>query len=104
MTDLFDQIDDVLSSSVHDLDQIERTLTDGYAHALSLEAERWRLEKRMTWVAREIGDGDQATKVRELSSLSQSLDVNAEHLERLRALLASLRRHADGVRVGSRAG
>jgi ABC-type phosphate transport system auxiliary subunit len=102
MTDLFDQIDDVLSSSVHDLDQIERTLTDGYA--LSLEAERWRLEKRMTLVAREIGDGDQATKVRELSSLSQSLDVNAEHLERLRALLASLRRHADGVRVGSRAG
>jgi hypothetical protein len=84
--------------------RLERTLTDGYAHALSLEAERWRLEKRMTLVAREIGDGDQATKVRELSSLSQSLDVNAEHLERLRALLASLRRHADGVRVGSRAG
>jgi hypothetical protein len=101
MTELFDQIDALLSSSVHDLDRIERTLTDGYAYALSLEAERWRLEKRLTLVAREIGDGDRATKVRELSSLSQTLDVNAEDLGRLRALLATLRRHADGVRVGS---
>jgi hypothetical protein len=86
MTELFDQIDALLSSSVHDLDRIERTLTDGYAYALSLEAERWRLEKRLTLVAREIGDGDRATKVRELSSLSQTLDVNAEDLGRLRAL------------------
>ena len=42
MTELFAQIDALLGTSARDLDEIERTLTDGYAQALSLEAEQWR--------------------------------------------------------------
>jgi predicted nucleic acid-binding Zn-ribbon protein len=101
MTQLNQQIKAMLAASDRDLEAIERTLTDGYAHALSLEAERWRLEKRMAEVAQGIQRGDTAKKARELSELSQRLDANERDLSALRGLLAELRRHADGVRVGS---
>ena len=38
------------------LDTIETTLTDGYAEALALEAERWRIERRLGEVARDAGE------------------------------------------------
>jgi hypothetical protein len=101
MTELNEQINAMLVASDRDLDAIERTLTDGYAHALSLEAERWRLEKRMAEVAQGIQRGDTAEKARELADLSKRLDGNEGDLVALRSLLADLRRHADGVRVGS---
>jgi hypothetical protein len=101
MTDVVEQIQAVLSASTRDLDEIERTLTDGYARALSLEAEKWRLEKRMTEVTSGIGRGDTVKKARELAALSERLQGNASDLTTLRALLVQLRRHADGVRVGS---
>ena len=47
MTDLLDRISALLGDSTGDLDTIEHTLTDGYARALALEAERWRLERRV---------------------------------------------------------
>ena len=37
------------------IDAIEHTLTAGYARALALEAERWRLERRIAQVAAELG-------------------------------------------------
>ena len=37
------------------IDDIEHTLTAGYATALALEAERWRLERRIAEVAAELG-------------------------------------------------
>ena len=40
MEELLGQIDSLIGTATRDIDQIERTLTDGYAHALSLEAER----------------------------------------------------------------
>jgi hypothetical protein len=101
VTDLLAQISTLLGSSTRDLDQIEHTLTDGYAHALALDAERLRLEKRMTSVTQGIKRGDTAKKARELAEISERLDGNAGDAEKLRALLAELRRHADGVRVGS---
>ena len=101
MTELFDQIDALLSSSVHDLDRIERTLTDGYAYALNLEAEGIRLEKRLSALAQGIQRGDTAKKARELSDLAQRIDANGDDLSKLRGLLGDLRRHADGLRVGS---
>jgi hypothetical protein len=52
---LLEQIDELLTASPSSepatLARLERTLTDGYAHALSLEAERLRLERRMSEVA-----------------------------------------------------
>jgi len=101
VTELLDQIQTLIDSSNRDLDQIERTLTDGYAHALFLEAEKTRIEKRMSIVAHGIQRGDTATKARELASLAKSLDGREGDLSRLRGLLGRLRRHADGVRVGS---
>jgi hypothetical protein len=81
MSDLLDRITTLLGASTRDLDEIEHTLTDGYAQALSLEAERWRLERRVTGLSRGIEHGDTLT--------------------RLRGALNDLRRHADDVRIGS---
>ena len=49
MVSLHDRIDAVLRApgADHDVDELERLLTDGYAEALSLEAETVRLEKRL---------------------------------------------------------
>jgi hypothetical protein len=101
MTELLDQIRVLISDAAVDLDRIERTLTDGYAHALTLEAEGMRLEKRLSQLAQGIQRGDTAKKARELSDLAQRIDANGVDLSRLRSLLGDLRRHADDVRVGS---
>jgi hypothetical protein len=70
---------------------LEATLTDGYAQALALEAERWRIERRLGEVAREAG---QAGSASELTSLSERLtDADAE-LVQLRTLLRSLQQRA----------
>ena len=101
MTDLLDRISALLGASTRDLDQIERTLTDGYAVALSLEAERWRLEKRVTGLSQEIERGDTARKTHELADVARRLKANGGDLAKLRDALSELRRHADNVRVGS---
>ena len=99
MTELFQQISALIEDSERDLDRIERTLTDGYAHALTLEAERWRLEKRLAQVAQELPAGDLEGKGAEMTSLSRRLDGNAAELSNLRGRLGELRRYADEVRV-----
>ena len=81
--------------------RFERTLTDGYAEALSLEAERWRLERRIAEITQGIQRGDTVKKAQELATLSRRLDGNEGTLARLRAMLLDLRRHANGVRIGS---
>jgi ABC-type phosphate transport system auxiliary subunit len=101
MTELLQQIRVLIADAAENLDQIENTLTDGYAHALSLEAEGLRLERRMTELAQGIQRGDTAKKARELSELARRIDANGDELTRLRSLLGDLRRHADDVRVGS---
>jgi hypothetical protein len=103
LSGLFDEIDAVLArtprSSGADLDSIERTLTDGYASALALEAERWRVERKIAEVARLIGDGDVANCAAELSELSQSLAATDGELGVLRTRLADLRQHAEAARA-----
>jgi hypothetical protein len=69
------------------LDAIESTLTNGYAEALSLEAERSRIERRLGEVARDAGDEAQ---VREFARLSRCLEAADGELERLRSLLRNL--------------
>ena len=101
MTDLVDRIETMISAETSDLAQIERTLTDGYAEALLLEAEKWRIERRIAEVTQGIQRGDTAKKARELATLSRKLDGNEGTLIHLRSVLADLRRHANGVRVGS---
>jgi hypothetical protein len=74
------------------LDRVDATLTDGYAQALQLEAERSRTERRIGEVVAGLG-GDRASHRHEpeLVELSEKLmSVNAE-IASLRTLLTSLR-------------
>jgi predicted nucleic acid-binding Zn-ribbon protein len=100
MTELLEQINALINAPTRDLDTIERTLTDGYAQALSLEAEKWRLEKRIKEVAQTLQRGDTAKKAREIATLAERVEGRIGDLRTLRSLLADLRRHADAVRVG----
>ena len=59
------QIEELLSADAPTLARMEDTLTEGYAKALALEAERWRLERRIGEVARE-GSTDVGEELRSL--------------------------------------
>jgi len=101
MSELLEKIKALMSAPARDLETIERTLSDGYAQALSLEAEKWRLEKRINEVAQSLERGDTAQKARELAVLANRVEGNVGDLVALRSVLAELRRHADAIRVGS---
>lgn len=79
--------------------RIEETLTDGYAHALELEAERWRLERKISEVARRLSSGDTVRRADELSELSRRLSNADGDLKLLRVRLAELRQHAEAARA-----
>jgi hypothetical protein len=100
---LLEQIDELLAepSSTEEpakLARLERTLTDGYAYALALEAERWRLERRMSELAGELHDGNQELKTKELALVSSRLSTNASMLSSLRETLSQLRARATAAR------
>ena len=100
---LLEQIDELLTEPAEEpasLARLERTLTDGYAYALELESERWRLEQRMSELAGELDEGDQELKARELALLSDRLAKNASTLSGLRGTLTRLRAHTSATRSG----
>ena len=88
------QIEELLNAEAPALDRIEATLTEGYAQALALEAERGRLERRLGEVARE-GAGDLGA---ELSSIGSRLNEADDELSKLRSLLGTLHERARRVR------
>lgn len=92
-----EQIEDLLSAEAPTLARLEDTLTEGYAQALALEAERWRLERRLGEVAREGGTdaGD------ELRSLGTRLTHADGELTKLRSLLGTLHERARAARSRS---
>ena len=69
MGDLDDRIAALIASRESDRDAVDRTLADGYAHVLTLEAERLRLERRLSEVVR---GGRSAGQTDELSELATS--------------------------------
>ena len=82
------------------LAELDDTLTTGYATALQLEAERWRLERRAQEVTAQIasrrgGKGG----VRELTELKDRITSADEDLIALRRALADLRARASAVRA-----
>ena len=100
---LLEQIDELLAEPAETekpatLARLERTLTDGYAYALALEAERYRLERRMSELAGELNDGNQELKTKELAQVSDRLTSNASILSALRGTLTQLRARATDVR------
>ena len=99
--DLMNRIHALIATSHGDgaaLAQMEDTLTVGYAHALALEAERWRLEQRMGEVAFRLADGEDAASADDLASLARRVSDTDLEVVRLRAALASLRDLASEVR------
>ena len=90
---MLQQIEELLNAESPALDTLESTLTDGYAQALALEAERWRLERRLAEVARAgAGDGD------EVSTIGRRLSTTDGQLAELRRLLGSLHERTRSAR------
>jgi hypothetical protein len=80
---------------------IEDTLTTGYARALALEAERRRLERKISELAAKLGSASNERRHSELASLGRQLSVADGDLTYLRDLLSSLRTRAAEVRADS---
>ena len=80
------------------LDRLEHTLTSGYAAALALEAERWRIERRISTLAGllDAADGQHAE---EIATLGRALSSARSDLERLRGMLGTLRERATAARA-----
>jgi hypothetical protein len=91
------QIEDLLTAESPTLARLEDTLTEGYARALAIEAERWRLERRIGEVARE-GRSDVGE---ELRSLGTELTRADSELLELRSLLGTLHERARTLRKAS---
>ena len=70
--------------------EVESTLTEGYARALQLDAECLRLEHRIDRLTREVAEGRQIPSGK-LSGLLNRLHDTEQESADLRALLAPLR-------------
>ena len=81
------------------LSRVEHTLTDGYAYALSLEAERWRLERRIGEAAAELHEGNKRLKSEETATLARRLASADVELAVLRVRLSMLRDRAAAVKA-----
>jgi ABC-type phosphate transport system auxiliary subunit len=81
------------------LDHIEHTLTAGYARALALEAERWRLERKIAQIVAKLGADASQQRATELAQLGKRLSSADVDLTQLRGLLSSLRTRADEART-----
>ena len=101
---LFDEISQLLAAPADGADapplaRLEDTLTAGYARALALEAERWRLERRIGEVAAALQDESSELRTDEIAKLAARLSDADGELSRLRGLLSTLRVRASDLRV-----
>jgi hypothetical protein len=80
------------------LTEMEHTLTDGYARALEIEAERLRLERRIGELAHQIEGPLQAGELRGLAERLRSAD---DDLASLRDLLGELQRRVEAERAAA---
>jgi hypothetical protein len=92
-------LDDARGSQSPALAEIECTLTDGYAAAMAMEAERTRLERRIARLALQLDGAAPPAETRELSGLAKRLQWADEEIAVLRDLLTSLRVRASELRV-----
>ena len=80
------------------LTEMENTLTDGYARALQLEAERLRLERRIAHLAHSLDGPEQARELRHLAARLRTAD---DDLASLRNVLAVLQQRVDADRAAA---
>jgi hypothetical protein len=83
------------------LDRLEDKLTAGYAHALALEAERWRLERRLGELALSVAEGQRGAGSDELVCLTRRMSEASGDLSTLRGLLGTLRDRVSAVRAAA---
>jgi hypothetical protein len=83
------------------LAHIEDTLTGGYARALALEAERWRLERRIAELASGLPESEVELRSTELRTLAHRMEGATADVANLRALLSLLRDRAAEVRAAA---
>jgi non-ribosomal peptide synthetase component F len=83
------------------LEEVERTLTDGYAHALQLEAEHLRLQRQLGQRAAELPDAPAADRVAEITGLARGVAEADGELNELRAALALLKETAQRIRTAA---
>jgi hypothetical protein len=84
------------------LAELDETLTTGYATALQLEAQRWRLARRAQEVTAQVassGGGEDVVELAELTELANRIATADEELLALRRALADLRRRASALRA-----
>jgi hypothetical protein len=81
------------------LEQVEATLTDGYACALFLETERLRLQRRLEESAGRLGDRPPKDRVAEVTGLARGVAERDDELAQLRAALAVLKETAHRIRA-----
>ena len=79
------------------LNEIEDRLTAGYAHALALDAERRRLERRLAETAANMDNRLSADA--DIAELGRRIMAADGDLAELRGLLSSLRARADELRT-----
>jgi hypothetical protein len=84
-------LDEIERGDFPDRGGLEATLTDGYAWALTLDAECGRLERRISEHAFHLGEDGGVERARELSALARLLARRRRELDALRGLLATLR-------------
>src|SRR6266545_2653811 len=70
------------------LEQVERTLADGYA--LAIESERIRLRRQLEETAVTLGEGSGSHQVSQVAGLAQGVARTDSELTELRAALAGL--------------
>jgi hypothetical protein len=80
------------------LEQVERTLADGYACALGIEAQRIRLQRALEGQAAGLS-ARAGPKVTEVAGLAQGIARADEELTELRAALVELAKTARRLRT-----
>src|SRR5918997_3058887 len=88
------------AGSQRQLAEIDETLTDGYARALALEGEVWRIRRRQAELALKAHEPAHA---HELEALAVRLTAAEDELARLRRALRPLQEHANVLRATSAA-
>jgi len=105
---MVEQIEQLLTAPASGADaptlaRMEETLTDGYAQVLALEAERWRLERRLGEIALKVEDHDVSAVAGELSTLAKGITTADGRATELRTLLGTLHERTRSLRVAERA-